>query len=477
MKAYSRITAWLSCCICLILLTLGVFLWLNNHRSIPAELRTLTTPTNLKESPKATAENAAFTNPLSSPPPAANPQPVTLTNPPLSPVAYPLGSIGEACEVNEYPPRTGYFDLDLETRHSFENSPWDATGENLKQLQESKCLTAVESYMKPINPYLWGRQNDTHGRHSALALIVTDNPLTFERIFADPAGDFARVQEALARPECHPGDDPKSNWKLNETCHADAILNYALFTRFCYDHGFLTRPQQYYTKKDNPTPEQDRSMWIETLEVGWVWEKCETFDPNLNLRLPVHAELRQQIQKLQVVDEKAPRREQTLNGTLIDLAARLGDEAAGLTYPIDHNPAYVPFGPHDEEGYQYGPLAEWFTTDLTEPTNLFSKHPPSIDRLRHLVPLFATHIEASGGKIIKFNHEALVRHLCTPPYYTPPSEDTETIPEPPSCRTVANELRQEFHSDQSMLKKIATFEELAIRLDVYEKTLKNAITD
>ncbi|MCY3628287.1 MAG: hypothetical protein OXG88_11720 [Gammaproteobacteria bacterium] len=472
MKTNLRITVWLSSCGCLILLTLGVFWWLSPPRLPAADQPTLATNPTLSASPHSTAQTTAVVNrPRSvatSQTAVANSQPATLSSPPLPPVAYSLGSLGEACDVNEYPPMISFFDLDDETILSLKNSPFDSTGDNLKPFKKAKCLTALETYMNPINPYLWGREDDTHGVYSAPAFITIDNPLTFERIFTDPAGDFARVQEALARPECQLNQNTKSNWQLNETCHADAIHNYALIMRFCYadftESGVIKRPSQYYAKKDNPTPEQDRSMWIDGLQNGWVWKKCASLDPNLDLLLPVHTELRQQIQALQVVDENSSGRKQTLNGTLIELAAQLGDEAAGLTYPIDHGRFKLPY---DEEGYKYGPLAEWFTTDLTDPTTLFSKHPPSVDRLRQFVPLFGKSIE-SKGKMIKFNHEVLVRHLCTPPYYTPPSEDTAAIPEPPSCRTIANELRQEFHSDQSVLKTIATFEEIAMRLDVYE---------
>ena len=472
MKAHSRIIAWLSGCICLILLILGVFWWLSPPR-LSDDLPTLATTSTLSALPHSTAQTTAVVNrpgSVTTQPAVTNSQPASLSIPSLPPVVYPLGSIGEACEVNTYFPNTVFLDLDQETVLSLENSPFTSTGDNWKSFQKEKCRTALEKHINPINPYLWGREDDTHGVYSAPALITMDNPLTFERIFTDPARDFARVQEALARPECQLNPNAKSNWQLNETCHADAIHNYALIMRFCYadltDSGISNRPSHYYSKKDNPTPEQDRSMWIDSLQDSWVRDiKCASLDPNLDLQLPVHTELRKQIQALQI--ENGSARKQTLNGTLIDLAARLGDLSAGLTYPINHNQGSLQFKkPYDEEGYKYGPLAEWFTTDLTDPTNLFSKHPPSVDRLRHLVPLFATHIEASG-KTIKFNHEALAQHLCSPPYYTPPSADKASTPEPPSCREIVTELRQESLAP-AMLELIYTFEEVAIHLDVYE---------
>ena len=235
--------------------------------------------------PRSVATQTAVTN--SQPPP--------LSIPPLPPVDYPLGTIGEACDVNEYPPRIGFFDLDNETILSLENSPFTSTGDYLKSFQKEKCRTALERHINQTNPYLWGREDNTHGVYSAPALITMDNPLTFERIFTDPAGDFARVQEALARPECQLNPNTKSNWQLNESCHADAIHNYALIMRVCFGDGIYNRPNQWYFKEDNPTPEQDRSMWIGTLQDFWVRAiKCASLDRNLDLQLPVHTDLRQE---------------------------------------------------------------------------------------------------------------------------------------------------------------------------------------
>ncbi|MCY3627029.1 MAG: hypothetical protein OXG88_05255, partial [Gammaproteobacteria bacterium] len=169
--------------------------------------------------------------------------------------------------------------------------------------------------------------------------------------------------------------------------------------------------------------------------------------------------------QLGVYDGTEAGRKQTLNGTLIDLAARLGDEAAALTYPIKKH-SYHRAQPYDEEGYKYGPLAEWFTKDLSDPTNLFSKLAPSVDRLRELVTLFRNKIKVKE-KVINVDRQALARHLCTPPFYTPPSDEEAPTADPPSCREIINELRQE-SLPPSMLAAITTFEKIAIRLDVYE---------
>ena len=451
MKTYYRIIASL----CLVFLGLGIFLWLSFPRSAPNERQTITPKTNLSVSPALTAPLATVVDP---------PTP-TLIGAPLPPVDYPPGSIGDACKVNDYPPSVGYFDLDRETRRNLDNSPYDRNG---KWKLEERCHAALERHMNPINPYLWGTEHEPQSNLSAFALVNVDNPVTFERIFTDPVGDFALVQEAFTRPECQLGTDAEPNWELYESCHAKAILNYALLTRFCYGDGVINRPKKFYWKSfgDNPTPEQDRSVWIQRLEAAWVRKKCKSLDSNLKLQLPLHTVLRQQIQALQGSDDNGTWGEKNLIGALIDLAARLGDPTAALTQPIDHSPSGDLIGIdlgnwYYEAGYKYGPFAEWFTRDF-RPDDLFTKHPPSLERLYVFLELFAENLSAADGREMKINHDVLVQHLCTPPYV-----DEDTVPEPPSCREIITELRQK-PSDPAMLEWIANFEDVAMRLDVYE---------
>ncbi|MCY3626923.1 MAG: hypothetical protein OXG88_04710 [Gammaproteobacteria bacterium] len=461
MKTDPQLKSWLwTGFIGLIVLGVVGFLWF--QRSTSEESTVVPTTPNLITTTSSAAEIPSSTS-------------AELVVPRLNPVLYPPGSVGEACEVNDFPPFRWYRNLNWDTAHRLKKNHRTA-------MENERCRTTLERHVGTINPYLWGKENETSGTHSAFAFVVIDNPLTFERIFADPTGDLARVQEALARPECQLGPDAESNWQLNKTCHADAILNYALLTRFCYEeeyynlivasdtngvsngnrisvnntNGVSNRTRQYYQEEDNLTPEQDRSMWIQQLEGDWVREKCKTLDPNLALRSPVHTELRKQIHSFQP--------DKSLNATLIDLAARLGDPTAELTYPFSVG-RMIPTR-YGEEGYKYGPFAGWFT-NMFEPNELFIKHPPSVERLRQLVPLFAKNIGGDDGRLIKFDHEALVQYLCAPPYYTSPWVNKNTAPEPPSCRTVINELRQEL-LHPSVLDEIATFEYVAIRLNVYE---------
>ena len=433
MKTASR-TLWLSASgLGLIGLVIGVFLWLNTRQSIPSELPEIPTTTNLSGSPVPTS-------PATIPPSP----PTVVSNPRLPPIDYPPGSIGYACDVNEFPPSVGYWFLEPEQRLQL-------GGKNpLLAIRNEECSSAVERHLYATNPYLWF--DETNNRQ--FAFINIDNPLTFERLFTDPTGDLLRVQGALARRECQLGENAESEWQLHDTCDADALLNFALITRFCFNEGTRNRNTQMYWEEDNPTPEQDRGMWIQDLEEDWVREKCASLDPILDLQSAVHTELRAQLRTLYPT---APKRD--LDGILIELAARLGDDAAALTRTVIRPYDII----YSDEGYKYGPLAGWFT-NLFEPAKLFTKHPPSVDRLRRLVLLFGKNLGAAGGKFIQFDYEALAQHLCAPPYYT---SVYDKDPDPPSCREVINELRQEeLHTP--MLEAIATFEDVAMRLEVFE---------
>ncbi len=420
----------------------GGFLWLSTPQPIPPDQPAIL-PNSLIASSSTPTATIAATDPVI---PA-------LVSPKLPPVDYPPGSVGEACEVNEFPSFDWYSNLDFDIRRSLENHLYDLMQEKLKK---ETCMTALERHMYSINLYLWEAPNTRNWKtpnekNLAFSFVVIDNPMTFERIFTDPVGDFARVQEALARPECQLGKDAKSNYQLNKTCHADAIHNYALVLRYCYKEHYIFPTFTTHLVIDakstpKPTPEEDRHKWIQELEDDWLKEKCWSLDRTLNLNSELHTELSRQIQAIMPAPTPPSRIYKSVNAGLIELAARLGDDAAGLRF-------------NTEEGYKYGPLAGWFT-NLFEPAKLFSKDPPSVDRLRRLVPLFGKNIGDDGGKLIQFDHEALAQHLCAPPYDKDPDD-------PPSCREIINELRQE-SLGPPMLEAIATFEDVAMRLDVYE---------
>ena len=397
--------------------------------------------------------------------------------PKLPPLDYPPGSIGDACGVNDFPNREWSIELlkwsESQTIEDFfrkfgftsrfsprdRSTHWSPLENEISKnaLENDKCRIALEQQVKQINPYLWGRENDESFEDRAISFVVIDNPMTFERIFKDPKSDLARVQEALARPECQLGENGEKNWNLNKTCHADAIHNTALVMYFCYYEGDRAH-DEYWTPVPQDSPQRDHTMWIHALEYHWVKEKCESLDPKPDPRSPIYTELYQQI--VQLIDHNQETGFYDADVELLKLAARLGDQAAGLT----------------RIGSSEGRFAGWFNHSWNDPANLFTKHPPSIARLGQFISLFAAKTTKEGKPFV-VDHEALVRHLCTPPYSYNEDRDLarfhqpppiEPRPEPPSCREIVAELRQELHDNQIFLGYIDTFEDVAIRLDVYE---------
>ena len=223
--------------------------------------------------------------------------------PKLPPVDYPPGSVGEACGVNDFPNREWSNSLDkwYEYRDgplpSFEHDDYmkaflsfvdrhlwsrrfTPNDRHIRwsPLESDQCRIALEQQVKQINPYLWRRENDESFEERAISFVVIDNHMTFERIFTDPKSDLAKVQEALARPECQLGENGEKNWNLNKTCHADAIHNIALVMYFCYYEGDRAH-DEYWTPVPQDSPQRDHTMWIHALEYHWVKEKCESLDP------------------------------------------------------------------------------------------------------------------------------------------------------------------------------------------------------
>ena len=282
--------------------------------------------------------------------------------------------------------------------------------------------------------------------------------MTFERIFKDPKSDLARVQETLARPECQLGEKGEKNRNLNKTCHADAIHNAALVMYFCYYEGTRVNEEDWAPVPQD-SPERDHTMWIHALEYHWVKEKCESLDPKPDPLSPSYTKLHQQIEQLIDHNEESGYYEADVE--LLKLAARLGDQAAGLTSIVSSE----------------GRFSAWFSRSWFDPANLSTKHPPSIARLRHFISLFAGKT-TEDWKSFVVDYEALVRHLCTPPYSDITDHPSfarirQTSPiephlEPPSCREIVAELRQELHDSPTHLGHIDTFEDIAICLDVYE---------
>ena len=379
-------------------------------------------------------------------------------NLPLPKLDFPSGSVEEACGLNEY------VSYHSDGRSAWPKSPYNKNGEFIA-LESAECRAALEAHMSAINPSLWGvtYENSTKLGEQLMALFVLNEPLTFGRIFADPAGDFHRVQDALSRHECSL-ETGKQNWELQDACHADAFLNFALINRFCFDRGVSDRAKTYYWKRDNPTPEQDRFMWKQRLEDHWVYAKCAELDSMLELTSEQNPAL---YNSVMLLSDPALKDEMSAQELLIELAARLGDDAAGLPQNFRNlfrNLAYT------KDGYKFGRITKLLGNDWRD---YMWKKKPSVNRFLRTFH-FLARIESpkpDHRDTFELNWEWVARHLCEPPYYTisiagrkVPMENVEH----PSCKEIVHEIRQSGTTFRPLLDVLDKFEQVALELEVYE---------
>ena len=371
---------------------------------------------------------------------------------------FPVGSVEEACALNEFP--SYWVAYEKGTRGEVQN----------RALESVECQTALENSIKTSNPYLWNGR--THEQR-AFAFVELDEPLTFERIFSDPAGDLARVQDALSRPECLLKGE-KKNWELKEICHAESFFNYALINHLCFDGGYWRRNWPvYYSAEDNPTLEQDRVMWKQSLEVSWLGEKCEQLDTTLKIT-EIHPSLLELMPHRNFSDDDAMRFH--TEDLLTKLAARLGDDAAGLTE------RRLGFGPPGGGG-QYGKFAELLVSEEWQSLikagatwraydTQWSVKELSMENFLRAFNLLARFDNTSREQHdeIQFDWQAVVQHLCVPTYERPVDEEQMGIKrvEYSTCKEVVHEIRQKGIIFPPLVKMLDKFEQVALELDVYE---------
>lgn len=369
---------------------------------------------------------------------------------PLPHLDFPPGSIEEACDFNELP--TYWI-----TGKGLQSNFWQELD---TAFETDECQTALETHMSASNPHQF--LSNVPYLASMAEFLVLDEPFTFERIFADPESDLLRVQEALSNPECLLTGD-ETNWELKETCHADALLNYAFVNLFCYGGGVKNRDQPVYWPETNPTPEQDRLMWKQDLEDQWVEEKCEELSPTLELTSKHHPQLYALVTSLKQPNTKFKRSQELL----VELAARLGDDAAGLTQAVSgHIVDWGFFG----DGYKYGRFSGLVRNPGWKAFTF--KEELSTDRFLHtlyILTIFNTPKSDPRGEI-GFDWEFVARHLCEPPYFVQNYSTVNSVEkvEHSSCKEVVHEIRQRNLNIRPLLDTLDKFEQVALELGVYE---------
>ncbi|MXZ44814.1 MAG: hypothetical protein F4Z01_07570 [Gammaproteobacteria bacterium] len=401
---------------------------------------------------------------VSSSTPTIEPEVVVVDTPLQLPrLDFPQGSVEEACGFNELPTYSiaGSYDTIIQKN-----------GDRAQALETDECRIALEAHMSATNPQLF--LSSAPNFASLAELVVLDEPFTFERIFADPSGDLLRVQDALSRPECLLTGD-ETNWELKETCHADALLNYAFVNLFCFSEGIenrlppVDRGKNYSNPyRKHPTPQEDRILWKQDLEDSWLVSKCAVLDPTLELTVGHYPELHTLVMSWH--EKEITPFSKGVEALLVELAARLGDDAAGLSHTV--------FEPHHMgyhlrvAGYKFGRIDNFLGSRKWSRFTL--KEEPNTDRFLEAFHFLARLDSPKSDPQNEFDldWEFVVRHFCEPPYFVvqPFSSGPELVEngEHSSCKEIVHQIRQKGITYPPLLKMLDKFEQVALELEVYE---------
>ena len=250
-------------------------------------------------------------------------------------------------------------------------------------------------------------------------------------------------------------------WPIN------AFLNYALMNLFCFGGGVKNRTRPVQKLELNPTPEQDRLLWKQDLEDEWVEDQCEGLGPALEFTPEHYPELHALVMSLHepVMDSS---RKGSLE-LLVELSARLGDDAAGLTELViryDNNWGF------SSEGDKFGRFSNLSENEDWWLYFVF-KSEPSPDRFLRTFHMLARldSRRPDPRDEIEFDWEFVARHLCEPPYFEMtwangprPVENVDHL----SCKDVVHEIRQRDIKFRPLLDVLDKFEQVALELGVYE---------
>ena len=341
-------------------------------------------------------------------------------------------SVWDLCDVEEFP-------LDKESAVDFVD--------RLELSQE--CEDALAAHVLSTNPFKLYKQSVypfglTRKEYTGneFSLMVLDQPMTFDRVFSDPAGDLERIVDALSRPECLIEDDSKVNWEKKDYCHASAFTNFAVFTDACHSRS----AEQYLSKTQNSL---SAAVWGNYLSYRWIDIQCREFDVELKQddenfldhwksmfshRVEGHDPDSQQ-------DEDRPRITYRFDPLrLLVRGASLGDEAASLT----------------DQGLYYGPFVQIFFINPTW-KDLSEQKPLNKERLRQAFN-FVLYLESIE---LDFDLDWFVKHLVT-------SNQSDVRSENQSLRSLIYDFYTVDKISGSQLEVLNRIKSIAIELDVYD---------
>lgn len=339
-------------------------------------------------------------------------------------------SVWEICGLHDFP-------LDQQSAAAF-----------IEDLVLSKeCEDALASLVLSTNPFTMFQKSKYPWSQSArgytgneFSLVVLDNPMTYERVFSDPVGDFERIMDALSREECRRVNQSEVNSEIADSCHADAFTNFAVFFNDCHQRS----AEKHFARWQHSLK---KATWQDYLANRWVDSKREEFDSVFELSTDSLQEqwesLLKRLGNHSNPDSVRIRSRLVSNsiypGDFLMIGASLGDEAASLTY----------------QGLHVGPFVRFLAMGPWQ--DLSQKKALSKDRLYqafHFV-LFLEDME------VDIDLDWFVKHLCT-------TDDSKTGGKQKSCGSLIYDFYTNENISGPELEVLNKIEKIAIKLDVYE---------
>ena len=317
-----------------------------------------------------------------------------------------------------------------------------------------KCFEAVGNYLTQFPRKL--------GWWYLPRLLVISNPMTYDRVFADPKTDRSRVLDALSRPECQFQEGELIRWDLKDDCHGVAFANYANFLSLCSSPAFLSHWDEVNDRDEAPLHFDDlwedfevrKVLFQRDLEQQWVFRQCRS--SGIENRLFDHeGQDRDIFQLLNLVGENIG--EESIGGpgrnlqtevyrVLIALAARFGEEWAILEY---RGPKILT----DSWDLWINKEQPW-----REFRNLYPVYdPPSVEKVTAAVDFILAMEDAD----VRFDWDMFVTDLCL--------FDEDDRLRDRTCESSMESLSLKLEPDQHArhIEVIAQLKQVAQRLGVY----------
>lgn len=330
---------------------------------------------------------------------------------------------------------------------------WPKDYENGRSVIENfelsdECQIALEQHILKSNPLVFV--------FDRFSLILQDNPMTYEKVFSDPAGDLEKIMDALSRPECVLEDSVVANWDLKDSCHAEAFTNYAAFYQALYrsptSRTLLTirNPEVFETTPKLLTESWESYFTLRTLEQIIRRQK---YGASLELNAKNYPSQFQQIISFGESRERVLRRGSKykdeddafiLYRTLLFLGGRLGDVDA--TFRLSSH--------FDEKLAAYYIERQPWLENWDEP---YLNTIPSESQLLKALNI----IDSVADTDVKLDWAGLVKRVCKP-------DLDQGVSSYPSCQTLISDLLKKLDpTEDRKIQALDQFERKAIELSVY----------